>query len=508
MLYILLNNPKVTINQLAKRCKVSSRTIRSDLKKLEEKLNCIGVILHKKPGVGVWLESEYDKIMWLKEHILKAITFKSNFSPSDRRKEIIKILLEDKSYNCSLLAQELYVSKSTISKDLGEIRKWLSNYNLTLQNSQQSGIEIKGEERHLRVAIVEILFRLMKQADLEEISKLLEDNHSVNPKDYEVLKDFSAEVDLKKIKEIIYSQEIKGKFLFTQISILAIIFYISISIKRFKQGKKIKLLEKDIIRLKRLKLFKLAKIIGKKAEEEFGFLILEDELCGTFIQFLCANIYYDNTLTTKEEISKRINKTVMEISRRFIDLVEDELGVNLADDINLFLDLILHVRHIYNHFRYQVPKIVVNELDNIILNRIKENNPNIIEISNKIIDIFSQYQINILSERDIDYIAILLLSAVEKFTEKTKAIIINNETFAINELMINRLISSISNLEIIDHIYNQDINHKKLKGADLIITSNQLVTLPEAIVISPLVKQEDIQLIRSRIKLLAEDKAL
>jgi transcriptional antiterminator len=348
----------------------------------------------------------------------------------------------------------------------------------------------------------------MKQADLEEISKLLEDNHSVNPKDYEVLKDFSAEVDLKKIKEIIYSQEIKGKFLFTQISILAIIFYISISIKRFKQGKKIKLLEKDIIRLKRLKLFKLAKIIGKKAEEEFGFLISEDELCGTFIQFLCANIYYDNTLTTKEEISKRINKTVMEISRRFIDLVEDELGVNLADDINLFLDLILHVRHIYNHFRYQVPKIVVNELDNIILNRIKENNPNIIEISNKIIDIFSQYQINILSERDIDYIAILLLSAVEKFTEKTKAIIINNETFAINELMINRLISSISNLEIIDHIYNQDINHKKLKGADLIITSNQLVTLPEAIVISPLVKQEDIQLIRSRIKLLAEDKAL
>jgi len=508
ILYILLNQQKLTINQLAKSCKVSSRTIRSDLDKLEKELSKMGIILHKKPGVGVWLESEYDKSMWLKEYISKTITFKSNCSPLDRRAEIIKMLLENKRYTCKLLAEELYVSRSTINKDLAKIKKWLSNYNLTLENHQQSFIRIKGEERDLRGAIVEVLFKLIEEEKLEEINMLLKNNHNVDPKDYDILRDFSAEVDLKNIKKIIDSKEIKDSFLFTDISKLSLIFYITISIKRVKEGKKIKLLVQDRLRLKRLKLFKLAKILGRRAEEDFEVIISEDELCGAFIQFLCADVYYDKTLATKEDILKKLNITILDISRRFIGIVEEELDVNLEDDIDLFLDLILHIRHIYNHFRYQVPKMIVNELDNLIINRIKENNPEIIEISNRIIDVFRQYHINIISQRDIDYIAILLLSAFEKQTKKVKAIIINNEALIINELMVSRLITSISNLEIIDYIYSKEVSQKRLKDADLIITSNQRITLPEAIVISPLVKEKDIQLIRNKIKLKLKSKIL
>lgn len=508
ILYALLNHQRLTINQLAKRCKVSSRTVRNDLKKLEKKLNELGIILHKKRGVGVWIESKNDKLMWLKESISKKVNFKNNFSPSDRREEIIKILFQKKSYTCKLLAEKLYVSRSTINKDLIEIKKWLRNYNLILENNQQSGLKIEGEERYLRGAIVELLFKLMDQEDLEEISRLLRDNHSINPKDYDILKDFSAKVDLKKIKEIVQSKEVKEKFLFTENSNLALIFYISVSIKRIKQGKEIKLLAEDTLRLKRLKLFKLAKTIGKKAEEELEIPISEDELCWAFIHFLCANIYDDKTLTTKEEISRSLNRTILQISRSFINLVEDELGIKLEKDTDLFLDLILYIRHLYNHFRYQVPKMIVNDLDNIIINKIKENNPKIIKLSKMIIDIFNEYQIKIISQRDIDYIAVLLLSAFEKYTKKIKVIIINNEAFIINELMVSRLIASISNLEIVDYISNQELNHNKTKNADLIITSNQRVTLPEAIVINPLVKQQDIQLIRNRISLLSKERAL
>ncbi len=57
ILSILLDQEEaITIKDLAKEFEVSARTIRSDLKKLEDVLNNDEIKLIKKPRVGVWLE--------------------------------------------------------------------------------------------------------------------------------------------------------------------------------------------------------------------------------------------------------------------------------------------------------------------------------------------------------------------------------------------------------------------------------------------------------------------
>lgn len=64
LIRILLKSEKpLTTTELAKQLSVSSRTIRSDLEKIESELLVHHLCLEKKPHVGVWIQgAKEDKI--------------------------------------------------------------------------------------------------------------------------------------------------------------------------------------------------------------------------------------------------------------------------------------------------------------------------------------------------------------------------------------------------------------------------------------------------------------
>ena len=51
------------------------------------------------------------------------------------------------------LQNNLYVSKSTIEKDLQEISKWLEKYDLSLMKKPSIGLYVSGDEENLRNAV-------------------------------------------------------------------------------------------------------------------------------------------------------------------------------------------------------------------------------------------------------------------------------------------------------------------------------------------------------------------
>ncbi|GAB6099212.1 hypothetical protein JCM16358_10910 [Halanaerocella petrolearia] len=170
ILRILLSNEKpIIIKKLAKEFDVSARTVRSDLKKLEEWLKLRNINLIKKPRVGVWIEADSVQKAELERQLFKAQKNNDPLSPPRRQKYILKCLLEtDKQYTMKLLAEELYVSRSTIYKDLKKVETWLSNYDLILERKRNCGIEVRGDEKNWRKAVADLLAELKGDQELKK----------------------------------------------------------------------------------------------------------------------------------------------------------------------------------------------------------------------------------------------------------------------------------------------------------------------------------------------------
>src|SRR5699024_4799891 len=80
-------------------------------------------------------------------------------SPEERITYLIKrLLLIDDYIKLDDLADEMYVSKSTIQNDLIPVRNILSAYDIHLESRPNYGMKVRGEELQLRFCIAEHIF--------------------------------------------------------------------------------------------------------------------------------------------------------------------------------------------------------------------------------------------------------------------------------------------------------------------------------------------------------------
>ncbi|OCL27385.1 hypothetical protein U472_07970 [Orenia metallireducens] len=501
---LLKTDTIVTIKELANRCSVSSRTIRSDLKQLKVELEKFNIYLYKKPGIGVWLEGDDNDRKFLEEEISQEEIEYISLSSTERVKEIIKrLLLNQKDYTIIMLAEELAVSRSTIIKDLLDVEQWLNKYKLNLNRVRNYGIYIQGREIHLREAMVNIIFELLGNK-LEEISHLLMNNQSIYPQDYDVLREFCFNIDLKKIKRIIETNRIKNDYLYSRRSILYITFYGSVALKRIKEGKEVKLTSHELRELNKSKLYKIVKFFRIIVEKIVGLKISQDEFGKAFLQCLSEEFYLDKKLDDGEQVLDRIDEEAIDIMNKFISIAERRLGINIEDDTTAYMNLMLYINHLLKKFKYGISRSVLSDIDEAIIEEVRELNSNIFEVANEIKGIFKEHSI-IIKEYDIDHIALLLLSIFEKSKDKIKALLIFHENRVINDLISIRLTNKMANLKIVQTLYYHQVNEEALKNVDIIITYKYLSQIPEAIVISPLVDDNDIQIINNKIRLFKDN---
>lgn len=110
----------MTMSYIAKTVGVSARTVKKDIKNIKEQIDESKVEVKTKRGMGVWLEINDNQ--YLKSTILDTRDVINPVSPSDRQYWIIKQLLNlEEMTSIEELASELFVSKSTVVKDLIEV---------------------------------------------------------------------------------------------------------------------------------------------------------------------------------------------------------------------------------------------------------------------------------------------------------------------------------------------------------------------------------------------------
>ncbi|MDR0671575.1 MAG: PRD domain-containing protein [Oscillospiraceae bacterium] len=146
----------LTLDFLAGKCEVTSRSVQNHVKKLEEWLaenaydGAVRVI--KKPGSGIKIEVDGDR----RTELIKAFSDQRAYEADDtkrRIKELNLLLFSSSELTIGFLADHFYTSRSVILRDMEWIDNWLKTFNLQLYKLQRMGIGISGGEAAKRNAI-------------------------------------------------------------------------------------------------------------------------------------------------------------------------------------------------------------------------------------------------------------------------------------------------------------------------------------------------------------------
>ena len=161
ILEMLLKNPDgMTGMELARRLNVSSRTIRSDIKTLQDMISDQQSRILAAPNRGYKLQREENA-----DDLLRLVDGKGSAvgltSAGEQQNYIISRFLEcslkDTSVTQMTLADEMYVGLSTVKNYLNTTRERFAEYDIKIAQYKTEGMRLEGAEGDLRSFIVDYL---------------------------------------------------------------------------------------------------------------------------------------------------------------------------------------------------------------------------------------------------------------------------------------------------------------------------------------------------------------
>lgn len=161
----LIDKENLSIDELSHILDVSSRTIRNDIDDINLKLKDLSIpkISNKRGQLYFCLDLNERRTL---SHSLK-ISSKTFLDPKERQLDIIISFLKAPHQVKIYEEQErLHISKSTMDKDMRQVREFLSKYSLTIDTQQ--GAKIQGAERNIRTMIQQLI---VENVDISKLTK-------------------------------------------------------------------------------------------------------------------------------------------------------------------------------------------------------------------------------------------------------------------------------------------------------------------------------------------------
>lgn len=489
ILRILLNrNQPITVDQIAGMLAVSNKTIRNDLSKVEEQIRNTGLLLVKKTGSGILLQGPEEQKVSLSSKIENSRGLDQPFSPMARKYSILKrLLMADNQIRMQDLADELYVSKVTIHKDLVDVEEWLNSFKLNLLSKTNYGIEVIGEEENWRKAVVSLIAYNREQDELKEMLY----DHYGGRIDYKTLRKLKEliNIDFRQLERILTQAEEKLAFHFSDEAYVSLVIHVAIAIKRLEHKKDICLANRTLLHLQSKEEYQVAKEIGKSIEASFQVTLPEPEIGYILLHILGAKMQQNPI----EEVHLKLdedNNLALVIAREIITIAQGVLSVDFTSDKQLLTGLLLHLRPTINRLKYGLT------LKNPILHEIKENYPEVYGAAWMTSIVFEKYVGCRVNEEEIGYIALHIGAAMERSKKTFKALVVCTSGIGTSQLLAARLGRCFRDIEIKNILSVADIQEDITNDVDFIIStvslSRETVNRP-VIHISPLLVQKDIR---------------
>lgn len=467
--YLLKQHEYLSANQLSDKYGVSTKTVYQDIDKLNDFLEKgkLSSRIIKVPRKGIKLSADEER---KKIHSLllenKHESGVQDYSPEYRESELIKrLFINQEELDIYDFAEEMYVTESTVHRDIDKLEKSLGKFNLKIRIKHDQ-LFVDGDEWNIRKAlqsyitqnrllsIEEKLERFFSRVDIDicrdAISRLSQKYHHQFSEEYSVLLLVECLVFKKRTEHNNFLNE-RTSNLINDLNHLEVYFFSG------------ELLES---------------IINKSFSEISPYEI------EAMAYSLLAYGFIIQSADYIQNIEHQVNK--------LIEKVSNLLSLDLTKDEHLKLMLSNHISKMIFRLRNQI------YITNPAIEEIKKQYSslfNVIWIA--IRGLSKYYEINIPNE-ELAFIVIHFQLAIEKIVKPLNVVVICQNGIATSELIMSKLHKIFDSDAKITNINARELDFYDLSNIDLIISTIALleVTVP-VIEVSPILTKGEIESIRS-----------
>lgn len=443
-----------TSKALADYLSYSDRTIRTYIKKLSTDLSVeeAGFRIVSKQGFGYQLDIIDDDIY---HHFLVENDLAVGLDYGDienRHKAILnKLIFEEETVLFDDLAEQLFVSRSTLSSDFKKIRSQLAKYQLSIESKPYRGVYVLGNEQDKRHFIMDYFFG----------------DHFHQNMSHFVGKDMlTLPLSMEELTIIVLDECRNEGLKLSDYAIQNLVIHLALAIQRFQKGFRISPV--DLNAKKYAKELAVAKNISKRLSRR----LVQDELIPPE-----ETAYIALHLISKSNVNEDVNIERANLRQEVslgIEACDANEGYDFANDPSLMEGLMSHL------------DILLERLNN----NIHLTNPLLDDIKNRYLDIFRlttdfmsglpSFQKYHLSEDEIAYVALHFMASIERQKERNKlsVLVICATGFGSAQMLKNRIINELGQLVTIsDVIGYYDLTNDKLKDVDVIMSTIDLSNL-------------------------------
>lgn len=454
------NDGEYTISYFSKLHNVSERTIRNDFSVINDTLttNNLSKISFGNSG-KIICESDFSNI---EKYIVDDDFYYYKLSKEERKFIASSLLINASEYiTLSTIANHLSVSRATIISDLDSIKSFLKKNNLTTISHSNKGLRVEGleiDKRKLLMKIAEYSWSV-GYISSEKMLGIQSGNQVI-------------------IQKIINEQEHVHGYYLTDDSFNKILTYLRIMIQRNQQGEYIEKI--DDIKILNSDKYRMAQDILKYVSQYCDNKTIENEII--FLTYVLDDCKY---LKKKSNDSAMVKVQIL--TRRFIESVSDELGINLNNDYDFYENLSNHIESVFrnNYIDFGTNK----EIDDVIA-----RNKEILNAVKSSIKIYESCMSRKITDMEMKYIVIHICAAIERSKNKDVSlhvILSCHAGIGTSQLLLARLKNHFK-FKIVDIISSHDIKNITRDMADLIITTVDIKNSPiEYVKVSPLLNDED-----------------
>ena len=495
----------ITLSEIARILKVSTKTIRRDLPYVEEILREYDFNLDKKTGVGIeLLASSQEKTQLIQ--LFHEQTTQQVYTPAQRQTAITGQLLSDQEpIKLFKLTKKLRVTESTISNDLDKLEPWFSNHGLSLIRKPGLGIYIQGSEQEIRKAIIHYIYENIDESALLGIFR---DDFS-NPKETsasiaidasrQLLNLVEPDVIIKLTKLLKELEDVMDKKL-SDSAYIGLTVHLALAIKRMQTSDSISMPQSYLIELQQNPEYKIAKNIAFQMNRTFHLTIPDAEIGYITMHLLGARNQYFLTENTDKVIN---NFKLVQLTTQMIKIAEQQTNMSLIKNEKLLIGLV-------NHLGTSIRRLQMNmEIRNPLLKDMNEHYPQLMHISKKCAQILESKLNLIMPEAEIAYIAMHLGAAIESqhkvFKPIYKVAIACPTGMGSSRLLATRIEREYESLKISNIISAIRVNENELhkSNVDFVISTTPITNcaLP-VVVVNSLLLDDDKLTIENQINLL------
>lgn len=485
--HLLENRSDYTTSMaLAAYMSCSDRTIRTYIKSITDTLDTIeGVQLISKQGKGYQLHFSDETVYqsFKKQFGQQEKVFNPNTQQDiiDRQSYILnKLLLEQENLFLDDLAEELYVSRSTLSADFKKIRKDLSAYGLTVESKPNKGVYVEGPEQAIRRFIMDYFFN----------SSFLQTLYQYVGEEL-----IYGKINFEALTVIVLDECREAGLKLSDFVIQNLVVHIALAIRRLAEGFRISAVEGELVKpdsREYLAAKNILEIIALSTRLEFP----KEEVSYVTLHLMSkGQVSQDETGNYREQIR-------IELLKSLEDLAQGEWA-NLHQDFQFLEGVLTHLATLYLRLANHIV------LGNPLLDDIFKNYRSAFDLAQEVLKAMPSFAHYDLSDDEIAYVALHFMAAKERLKEDQKynVLVICATGYGSAQLLRSRIKHELRNqVNIVDVVGYYELTNDKLKGIDFIISSidlsNVIFNIP-VFTTSVFLKEEELKEIRQQIEGLA-----